>query len=579
MSQAELRKPPLEDLLKIKDNIVYGYEKVEDLLRSAAPIQIREAGPTEYFSEGPSCVWIVDKLSVELPHIVEHYKKTFDLKRILIYVLDSDDFARVVSNSRYYKFYIDPRVKFVLMDHDQPLSETVVKEAFSLTKEDRPEETKIMYSFSDERFDAEKYKQQVLRLHESVHSIYGEVHGLEWGVNTYDRFRGFENHVHNLRELLTSPDIRNWGGAAKGRPGIIIGAGPSIKEQLEFLKSVQDKAVLLAADTMLKPLTNAGIRPHLLVSLERDECIIPLLDDPNEHPESILVAANVLKPECFKVYRGPRTLFDMNYPYNKWLGFKRSQLGSGHSCVGTAMACASYIGCGDMFLMGIDLSWSPDGEAHTKDVPYHADESYKSQYDELHAKSFVKINNQGQEVRTHNYWQLFQSQFEDWIRVHPGGKVYNLSPTGVVIEGAPFTKLDSEVVKQTLSNEDKEFSKYLLSLLDYESTEKTKVALQNLIEKSQDLLHKLPDLKTACAQGERTEILQAFEANSHFEFLLSPLFKGDLRRLEDLEDFNTEEIDKVRESFKDYLPLLEELLKEASETSKILLSEDIRLFG
>ncbi|MFN9706388.1 MAG: 6-hydroxymethylpterin diphosphokinase MptE-like protein, partial [Planctomycetota bacterium] len=55
-------------------------------------------------------------------------------------------------------------------------------------------------------------------------------------------------------------------GFAKGRLGIVVSAGPSLRRNLHLLKdpAVQERTVIVATQTVLKPLLAEGIRPHFV---------------------------------------------------------------------------------------------------------------------------------------------------------------------------------------------------------------------------------------------------------------------------------------------------------------------------
>jgi hypothetical protein len=57
-------------------------------------------------------------------------------------------------------------------------------------------------------------------------------------------------------------------GALAGRPGLLVSAGPSLRESLDTIRRLQERAFVLACDTALKPLLAAGIRPHAVITLD-----------------------------------------------------------------------------------------------------------------------------------------------------------------------------------------------------------------------------------------------------------------------------------------------------------------------
>ncbi len=73
----------------------------------------------------------------------------------------------------------------------------------------------------------------------------------------------------------------------KGRPFVVVSAGPSLEKNYELLRDVQDRCVIVANDAVLKKLLANGIRPHIVCALERGIATYNLLfrDTVQKYPE------------------------------------------------------------------------------------------------------------------------------------------------------------------------------------------------------------------------------------------------------------------------------------------------------
>ncbi|MEM8758431.1 MAG: 6-hydroxymethylpterin diphosphokinase MptE-like protein, partial [Planctomycetota bacterium] len=78
------------------------------------------------------------------------------------------------------------------------------------------------------------------------------------------------NQLMNLDTYARSPGIEPLRGAAAGRPAVVVSAGPSVQRNLHRLAEpgVRDRFVLIATQTMLKPMLELGIRPHFVTALD-----------------------------------------------------------------------------------------------------------------------------------------------------------------------------------------------------------------------------------------------------------------------------------------------------------------------
>lgn len=62
--------------------------------------------------------------------------------------------------------------------------------------------------------------------------------------------------------------VSAFANALKGVPGLLVSAGPSLRDSLELIALAKSRAFILACDTALKPLLKASIKPHAVVTLD-----------------------------------------------------------------------------------------------------------------------------------------------------------------------------------------------------------------------------------------------------------------------------------------------------------------------
>ena len=79
------------------------------------------------------------------------------------------------------------------------------------------------------------------------------------------------NTFENLPIMAPSPDVSEIGDGMKDIPFILVGAGPSLDESIDFLKSVQDKSIIVCSNSPLRKLLNNGIKPHLVFTADPQE--------------------------------------------------------------------------------------------------------------------------------------------------------------------------------------------------------------------------------------------------------------------------------------------------------------------
>ena len=106
---------------------------------------------------------------------------------------------------------------------------------------------------------------------EFVKSLKGHIKDLKLAWNTIVRYTDVDarNKFHNLKymyEGYAASDLYHM--LPEGVPVIIVSAGPSLKKNIKDLKAAEGKACIIATDTAMKPLLNAGIMPDLFMIVD-----------------------------------------------------------------------------------------------------------------------------------------------------------------------------------------------------------------------------------------------------------------------------------------------------------------------
>ena len=76
------------------------------------------------------------------------------------------------------------------------------------------------------------------------------------------------NTLRNAVRIARSGDAGALSGAFAGVPAVIAAAGPSLNRNIEELRPLVDRGLLIAADTAWRPLVEAGLEPPLVVAVD-----------------------------------------------------------------------------------------------------------------------------------------------------------------------------------------------------------------------------------------------------------------------------------------------------------------------
>jgi hypothetical protein len=170
-----------------------------------------------------------------------------------------------------------------------------------------------------------------------------------------------------LQSLANLPVIAREGDAAAldglfaGAPAVIVGAGPSLDRNLPALAALQDRAVIIGADTALRPLLAGGVRPHIMVGVDPAEQNARHLAGVDRLQDVWLAGEGSLHPTAFEGFAGRTFVFKVSqhdpWPWLAATGLDRGTLRAWGSVVTSAFDLALRMGCDPIVFAGLDLSY------------------------------------------------------------------------------------------------------------------------------------------------------------------------------------------------------------------------------
>jgi len=174
--------------------------------------------------------------------------------------------------------------------------------------------------------------------------------------------RTYRNLSINLPHYAAGADVNDLAGAAAGFPAVCIGAGPSLSRNIELLidPKVRANVVVIAAQTMLKPLLAYGIKPDFVTALDYHEISKRFYEGLTELPDVTLVAEPLVHPMVLESFPGPIRVTNSNF-LDVLLGDQARQrvtMPSGATVSHLSFYLAQHLGCDPIILIGMDLGFS-----------------------------------------------------------------------------------------------------------------------------------------------------------------------------------------------------------------------------
>ncbi len=256
------------------------------------------------------------------------------------------------------------------------------------------------------------------------------------------------NIAMNLVTYVSTPPIDVLKDRFVGDPCIIVSAGPSLSRNIDQIKALKGKAVIIAVQTSLKPLMQRGIVPDFVTSLDFHAMSKKFYENVGDLSDVHLVAEPKASEEVIDLYPGPISLL-----HNGWAELligeqlaARDGLSAGATVAHLAFYLANYLGCDPIIFVGQDLAFT----GHVFYVPgveiHQAWRSEINRFNSIEMKEWDRIARNGPILRKVNGLEnatlytdelllTYLEQFEKDI-AGVSSKVLNATEGGAAIRGA-----------------------------------------------------------------------------------------------------------------------------------------------
>lgn len=429
-------KNPPNFLVRSTGSKFYGEDPWQDVTQQLAELKLKNTRMAVFLGMG---------LGYEVVHYAMQLSDAQKTSFFLIIEKDLEVFRLALQSIDLVQLIEHPGVEWVIgVDADQlyPLFRNLLEfqGRFIFLKAMNP-----VYHTSSLRLNKDYYLQALKVLREAgSHQI------LHFGNDPHDSLIGIENMLENIGEIITNPGINKLYQRFKDKPAIIVSTGPSLNQSKHLLKGLEDKALILCPDTSLKVLLDIGIKPHMVMSLERTASNAKLLKGftADQVGEVYLAACPVVMKEAFEEYPGPRIIVYRDFDHFRWLGVERGTLHIQKSGSNMAFKVAEALGCDPIILIGQDLAFGEDGKTHAAGTA-RGDGGEK--LDVFQQRGTLEVpGNYAKTVMTSTVWHTFLRVFEMDIAAYKGTCI-NSTAGGAFIPGTrvmPFEAAIAEYLKQ-----------------------------------------------------------------------------------------------------------------------------------
>lgn len=247
------------------------------------------------------------------------------------------------------------------------------------------------------------------------------------GNDVEDTIIGMQHNFNNIIDLIKSPSIELFKGKYKNKPVIIVGAGPSLDKNIEYLKEAEGKALIFATDAVISTLNKYNILPDAVFSIERRTKLYDAFYKNNFVDERIVfIGPPVVSDLIMKKLKNNKKLLCLKKgeKINEWINDsilnENRLIKMGMSCSHIAFGIAKYLEADPIVFIGQDLAFSKEGTTHSEYVEVKKNISINDKNEVLYEVDGVN----GEKLLTNRAYKNFKTFLEAEIAGDQSNRVY-----------------------------------------------------------------------------------------------------------------------------------------------------------
>lgn len=283
----------------------------------------------------------------------------------------------------------------------------------------------------------------------------------------YDTVYSISKHINNYN-ILTTKNKTNSYSLSKDLPVLFVAAGPSLQENIDWIRKNKNFFIIVAIGATYKKLFDNGIEPDIITTVDPK---LNILDKSHFNINDVKLLKNTIVVASINTPTKILNRFNQEklFLYEVSECFKNnSRAYSGVSVGEISVSILLDLNVKEIYLIGTDLSLnkktgdshfdgyinaSPDGKLAEKEK---INNSLKTGRSTIHNEFLIVKGNIDNQVVTNRMFALSINQYNYLIGIFKKETqhIYNLCKDGAFIEGTIFRKIDSIEITTTMDSKD-----------------------------------------------------------------------------------------------------------------------------
>ena len=431
-------------------NIVKNTDKGKIHIHSSYDIKAE----AEYLSnfalkENPDIIFL---FGIGLGYELKKMKKKNPDARYFVVEPDCEIFKLALQNKNM-KFLFEDSNLYFIQDNQY---ENIINFFQQVIKDDKNINIKFVIIPSYESI----YKELINKVYEYI-KIVINIFKVNIATNLFNHRQWYQNGICNLKYLKETCPVSALKESFKGVPAIIVSAGPSLNENIEFIEKVKDKAVIAAVGTGIAIMEKNKIKVNIAGALDGSKLEEDLLKGIDINRDAALFYSSVLYYTIASKIGNSKFLMNTTYfdeYYDKILNWDEFDIYSGPSVANTIAYNLSNLGCNPIIFLGQDLCYSMD-KNYADGIE---DVKGKNEIDENTKKDCTITQNKlGEDVYTNDGFMAMKELMEDCISLFPDITYLNGTSKGLKIQGTLDIDFNEYAQKELITRNDNDFDEVI----------------------------------------------------------------------------------------------------------------------
>ncbi|NGX56434.1 MAG: hypothetical protein K1060chlam5_00675 [Candidatus Anoxychlamydiales bacterium] len=453
------------------------------------------------------------KITNQIPKKIIEWLSKDKNKKLIIIEDDVDKLHFFLYKKLAKSFLNNDQISIHYLFNENSLNEIIYKNPSNLIDV-------ITLDKKSEKF--EDLKDEIIK--KNISSFY-QMHN---SIYSYKHFKNFFKNIDLLKDSFLANDLKD---SFDKFSAIIVGAGPSLKYSIEKLKTLKNKALIIACGSAITLLSKNNITPHLAILID------PNFDEFLRVKEAFPVNVPVIYSTrvnngIFSSLNGPIGYLKaaINGFFEAYLEKKinitQEYVGleldeKALSVTSIAIEYAIYLGCKNIILDGVDLAYSENKEYLSNLIK---DKKVSSDPFE---KKVLDISKNNERIYTNYKWQIEKECFSNIAKNHKDINFLNATKDGLKIDD--FLDISYDNLEEKYLNASLDVSSYVHLLIENSKLEISNDQIEDIKKEIKDSFEKtISFLKTLINSKKEYEKILALsdleEEIAYNYFLIEPFY-------------------------------------------------------